>query len=502
MESNTANIDSTLLQQLLNRLEDLTNQVIQLQAENVALRAENTALRAENAALRAENAKFKEMLGKNSRNSSKPPSSDGYSKPAPKSQRQPSGRKQGAQPGHPGKGLSIDRKADTTVLHLPQGCKGCPQQDACLAKSKTETRTEIDIQLISTITAHKAVTCFCPKLNNQELSGRFPDHIRSSQQYGHNLTAFVAALATRGTVSIGRIHELLSGVFNIPISTGTVHKMVKAVGNRLDDVVEKIRQCLIKQPIINCDETGLRVAGKLFWVHNASNELYTHLTVHEKRGKEGMDAAGVLAEYEGITVHDFWRPYWLYLKAKHAVCNSHLLRELKGQLEAKPEQTWLQEMIDLLIAIKKARDMAVANGQTAIAEAPWQELSDKYDQIVQAGKKQNPILPRKAGQKGRSKRGPLRALADRFYEHKDEVLLFARDFAVPFTNNLAEQDVRMTKVKAKVSGCFRTKEGAVNYLKIKSYLKTTAKHGFSAYQALRAALNSQSAASDLIFQAD
>ena len=498
MQINAGRSDS--LQQLLDQNERLALSVQQLTQEVARLRATQESTQAKLLELLAENAKLKEQLNKNSRNSSKPPSSDGYSKPAPQSLRKPSGKKPGGQQNHPGSGLSLLKSPDETVVHQPKACAQCPQADQCQSGRLSDNRYEIDIRIETRVVAHRVACRCCLLQQGAEISGTFPEHIRSRLQYGSNLTAFAVALNSRGMVSLNRTHELLSGVFGIPISTGTLQNMVSSFANRLSPVVKQIREAIVNQRLVHFDETGIRTEGQLRWLHSASDARYTYLSAEAKRGKEGMDASGVLPDYTGTAIHDCWMPYWSYPKIRHGLCNAHLLRELTGQLENHPEQTWLNEMIDLLLAMKQVKKIAVDHQLEHLDDRDWQVFSDRYDQLVKKGIELNPIAEKAKGTRGRKKRGKIRALVDRFETHKAAICLFVTDFSVPFDNNQAERDVRMAKVKQKVSGCFRTMDGARDFATTMSYLGTAAKQGKSAFHAVLSAL--QGNAQTLIFQAD
>ena len=283
---------------------------------------------------------LREQLNKNSRNSSKPPSSDGLGKPTVKkdrSLREASGKKQGAQEGHEGVCLSIISNPDHTENHMHSDCEGCPYHDACLEKACIkETRHEIDAVVTVDVTAHNLFSVpECP-LHGGSRTGHFPADIKAAVQYGKNLQAMVVAFNTVGAVSINRTHEILSSVFNIPLATGTIKNMVTRCADSLKGTHEKIRLKMTTRGLIHCDETGTRVDGKTWWVHNASDRDYTYLTINKKRGRIGMDEAGVLPHARGIIVHDCWGSYWQYPDVTHAICCAHLLRELNGVIENHP----------------------------------------------------------------------------------------------------------------------------------------------------------------------
>ena len=430
-----------------------------------------------------------EKLGKNSRNSSKPPSSDWFNKPSPKSLRKPSGKKSGGQGGHPGSHLAMMAEPDKIVKHMPIVCRDCSIRDTCISHACIgETRQVIDAVVTVKVTAHQSLVLDCPMYGIRQ-KGEFPDDVKASVQYGENLQALAVALNTIGAVSVNRTHEILSGVFGIPLSTGTITNMVGRCANGLTEIVGLIRQKLMGSKVINFDETGTRVEGKNQWVHNASNSKYTHLTINAKRGKEGMDAGGVLPGFDGIAVHDCWVPYWRYPHILHSLCNAHLLRELVGVEENNSAQKWATQFKNLLLEMKKAKEDAVGMGKWQLTKKLLQEFDRRYDEIIAQAYAENPLAETTGKKRGRKKKGKILSLIERLDVHKASVCLFIHNFAVPFDNNQAERDQRMIKTKTKVSGCFRSLDGAQNYLKIMSFVGTAKKHGFSAFQAIRQAIS-------------
>ena len=387
--------------------------------------------------------KLKEQLNKNSKNSSKPPSSDGFKKPAPKSLRKPSGKKAGGQNGH-------------QALELP----------ICMLYGDTRR-------------------------------GAFPSDVKAAVQYGENLQSLAVALNTVGAVSIKRTHEILSEVFNIPIATETISSMVKRCADSLSETVGKIKDKMIDSALGHFDETGTRVDKKLWQVHDASNCEYTYLDISPKRGNAGMEQCGVLPEFKGIAMHDCWASYWNYPDIQHAVCCAHLLRELTGIDENHPEQKWASAFIDLLLEMKKVKDKAVEKGKDFLSYYHYHKFAKKYDELIEQARKENPLPETTEKKRGRKKKGKILALVERLANYKVPVCLFIHNFNVPFDNNQAERDLRMIKVKTKVSGCFRTEEGARDYRKIMSYVGTAHKQGHNAYQAIKNAISGHP---DFIFE--
>jgi transposase len=284
-------------------------------------------------------------------------------------------------------------------------------------------------------------------------------------------------------------YEILGSVFGIPLSTGAISDWVTRFAGRISDAVEKIGHCVTGSPVAHFDETGMRMNGKLHYAHVASTREYTYLYFSAKRGYLAMDEGNILPEFRGIAVHDCWRPYWHYEQATHSVCCAHLLRELNGVKENHPKQVWAHNLFDLLLRMKEAKEKAIELGKNALSAYQLSAFSWLYDFFLRIGQKENPLPERKPGQRGRLKKGKVLSLIERLIEYKGAVCLFAENFAVPFDNNQAERDLRMIKVKQKVSGCFRTKEGAENYLTIMSYVGTARKQGVNPFTAIRQALD-------------
>lgn len=495
MKKKSADVDpQAMIQALLETNARMQLTIDQLTASNqkfqetiCQLTASNQKLQETVDSLNETVRELNEKLNKNSRNSSKPPSSDGLKKPNPKSLRKPSGKNQGGQNGHPGAYLKAEVQPDHVIQHKPSRCEHCPHRLECESRlCLKERRQVIDAVVDVDITAHDVLEVCCP-LTGRTYCGDFPEDIRATVQYGQNLQSLVVSLNTVGAVSINRVHEILSGVFNIPIATGTISSMVSRCSSALDDVLETIRQGIAGTSVAHFDETGTRVDGKTFWVHNASDHQYTWLTLNRKRGEQGIREGSVLPDFSGIAVHDCWAPYWKF-DAIHAVCNAHLLRELEGVTDNHPDQKWSKRFREMLLAMKNDRDKAFAAGETELRYWQLQKYERQYTEILRMACKENPLPEPKAGKKGRPKRGKVRALIDRLEKYRESVCLFIKNFQVPFDNNQAERDIRMVKVKTKVSGCFRSEDGAKDYLRIMSYVGTARKRGFNAFEAIKNAI--------------
>jgi transposase len=240
----------------------------------------------------------------------------------------------------------------------------------------------------------------------------------------------------------------------------------------------EIKERVMESAVLNADETGMSVNGEQWWLHNASTSEMTYITAHRKRGAEGIDAGGVMPDYVGVVVHDFWAPYFKYSDSTHAMCCAHLLRELKWVTE-NTSQKWADEMATLLIKMKLVKEGCQQKGQNELTKYYSKQFARRYAEILMLGDSEIPY-------KQNSKKQPkARNLLERFIDYQDQITLFAHDFIVPFTNNQAEQDVRNAKVKQKVSGCFRSDDGIANFAKISSIIGTAAKQGLSVFNTLK-----------------
>ena len=483
-------------------VEEMNTQLqMQVNALNASLNSLQQSFDAQTALIAQLNQtiqELREQLNKNSKNSSKPPSSDGFKRPAPKSLRKPSGKKVGGQEGHQGTFLSVLSDPDKIVKHMPSTCEGCPHYKMCKGTAcVAEKRHVIDAVVTVNVVEHQLLEIPICMLHGDTRKGNFPNDVKATVQYGENLQALSVALNTVGAVSVKRTHEILSGVFNIPLATGTISNMVKRCANAVSETVNRIKQKVANSGLGHFDETGTRVDKKLWWVHDASNCEFTYLDISPKRGYLGMEQCGVLPLFHGIAMHDCWASYWSYEDCQHAVCCAHLLRELTGIAENHPEQKWASAFIDLLLEMKKVKDKAVEVGKETLSYYHYHKFDKRYDELIKQAREENPLPVTTEKKRGRKKKGKILALVERLDNYKASVCLFIHNFMVPFDNNQAERDLRMIKVKTKVSGCFRSEEGARDYLKIMSYIGTAHKQGHNAYDAIRKAI---SGCPDFIFE--
>jgi transposase len=439
------------------------------------------------ATLEAENAALRAKLGTDSHNSSKPPSSDGPEvKPHPQSLRAHSGRKPGGQPGHAGHTLRLVDHPDEVQVHTPERCAGCGQSLEQAPTIRQERRQVVDLPPVQVrVVEHRTETRRCLDCG-VETTGQFPAGVAAPVQYGPGVATLAVYLNQAQLLPLERTGEVLAEVFGCPLSERTLESAVAACHQQLAPVEAAIKQGVAAAAVAHFDETGLDLGGKTWWLHVASTPRLTYYAAHPKRGREAVEAMGVLPEFRGRAVHDGWACYWQYQQCAHALCNAHHLRELTF-VEEQLGQPWAQALKETLLAIKQAVDQARGQGRCALSAELQREFGQRYDANLEAGREMNPP-PEPTGRRGRPKRGKAGSLVDRLREHKGATLAFMEDFAVPFDNNQAERDIRMTKVRQKISGCFRTTAGAERFCRIRGYISTLRKQGIPVLSALGKAL--------------
>lgn len=424
------------------------------------------------------------QVNQNSQNSSKSPSSDGYKKPSPKSLRKKSGRRGGGQSGHAGKTLERVAAPDQIVTHWPERCTCCGERLSQQHATGCETRQVHDIPPIQIqVTDHQAMHVRCGACGHISQSA-FPAQVNFPVQYGSGVMALGVYATMYQLIPIKRSGELMRDVLGRAPSSGTQMNWIQACAERVRPMVERIKRAIHGSGVVHVDETGLRVANRLHWLHTASTATLTYYAVDPQRAGAAFDRVGVLAGFKGVGVHDAL-PSYLKREFAHALCNAHLLRELTA-LEEQTQQRWPTQLKALLVDMKTTVEHAAQQGADCLRSDVSARLNLDYDRLVKCALRSNPRPVYRPGQKGRPRASPARNLAERLRDHKHSILRFLSDFRVPFDNNLAERDLRMMKVKQKISGCFRSFEGAHAFATIRSYISTARKQGFGALHALRA----------------
>lgn len=427
------------------------------------------------------------ILAQNSKNSSKPPSADRFKKPKPKSRRPKGQNPSGGQPGHPGSRLTKTENPDEIVKHTVEECSGCHASLEDVEAKSLTTRQVYDLEVKVKVTEHSVEKKICPRcLTKNEAD--FPEHVTQDAQYGTGFRAFVTYCSVQQFIPLNRICEMIHDLTGHSFSEGSVVNINKDVARKLEPFEERVFEALLQVPVVHFDETGCNVNGKNHWVHSASTDHLTYYQVHQRRGQVAMDDVGILPLFTGRAVHDHWPSYFKYDACSHSVCNAHHDRELTGVLE-NDTQAWAGAMIDLLYAIKKEVDEAKALGLEKLADARIADFEQQYATILAEGFSENPSLPSSDEPKpGRKKQTKAKNLLDRLEKRSAETLAFMHDFRVPFTNNQAEQDVRMVKVQQKVSGAFRSFTGAETFCRIRGYISTLRKNSLPVLENLARAL--------------
>lgn len=418
---------------------------------------------------------------KNSHNSSKPPSAAGFGKKT-KSLRVKSERKTGGQPEHPGSTLEWNSKVDVVVEHRVHECNGCGASLAQAPVEKLWARQVHDIPPIKLTTyEHRAEVKNCPHCG-VENQADFPPEAQSVVQYGPRLKSMMVYLMEGQLLPSGRTCEILSDIVGVSVSEGTLFNTRSQCFEQLAPIASTIESEIVASNVVHFDETGRRVSGKLWWLHVACTNGLTYYFVHNKRGGDAIDEMNILPQFEGKAIHDGWKSYQHY-DCEHFLCNAHHLRELVFIWE-QYQQGWAIQMLILLCSIKSQVDEA-RNHQTPLAPDLLSAFETRYQAILVQGFAANPPPPpppptkhrRKTG--GRQQQSPARNLLARLQNHQASVLGFMYNFEVPFDNNQAERDIRMVKLKQKISGTFRSESGVKMFCRIRGYISTLKKQGFN-----------------------
>lgn len=438
---------------------------------------------------------LEDQLSKNSSNSSKPPSTDQKEKPSPKSLRPKTGKKPGGQKGHKGETLLVSEYPDQTIVHKVDCCTNCAKNLIDRKADDIKTRQVYDIpELRFLVTEHQVEikVCDCGCVNQ----GVFPIYANHYLQYGPNVKALMTYLQTYQLLPFARSQELINDLFNHNISKGTFENTKAEAYEKLSSFEEELKQLLILCTVAGFDETGFKACAKRMWLHTCSTDKYTYYYFHEKRGQKAMDDAGILSNFKGIACHDGLSSYYKY-DCSHSLCNAHLLRDLKF-VEERFDQDWSSEMSELLIKMKKAKQRAIDKGKDSLSDISLYRYRKKFEKIVEKGFQANPWYPPKEKKRGRPQKTFPRNLIERFRNRAEDIIRFLSNFKVPFDNNQSERDLRMMKVKQKISGGFRSKNGVKYFTRIRSYIMTARKQDICAFKALKDLFTNQKIAKSLV----
>ena len=462
---------------LNGEINGLSCNITQLNGEISGLNREILDLKIDNKELTLRLAELEAKINKNSSNSSKPPSSDGLKKI--KNSREKSNNHTGGQLGHKGRTLEKIENPDEVIDLRIKICDcGC---DLSNIEGKLQTKQVIEIpQIKLKVTELQGNEVECPDCHKIHIT-KFPTNVTQPVQYGENLQGLMVYLTQYQFLPLARASELIRDLVGHTISEGTLVNVNNRLFKNLEKVENTIKDQIIASPVVHFDETGVRCSGKTNWLHNASTDKLTHYGVHKKRGMEATIEIGILPEFEGTAVHDHWMSYYSFDKCTHAECNAHNIRNLKGAYE-NYKHAWAKDMAGLLIEIKKHVEALKSIGQNKMSTEEISKYQIEYKKIIAKGKEENPIqISEKAGSHAKN---DAERLLVRLEKYDIETLSYMYDFAIPFDNNLAERDLRMTKLRQKISGCFRGEGSPDVFCRIRGYISTCRKNGQNVMESL------------------
>lgn len=443
------------------------------------------ALQSANAGLEKRVAELEARLNQNSSNSSKPPSSDGLNKPQPKSRREKNGRRPGGQKGHKGYTLEQSQTPSKIIDYYPGKCCQCgvTTNDKEMVLLSRRQVFDIPPQTIE-VTEHRIYSTSCGCCG-QETRSQFPAEVTQTVQYGKRIKSLLIYLSQYQLLPYARIREFVEEVFSHKMSVGTLVNINKKGFTQLAMAEKHIKALLQTEPLLHADETGVRVQKELYWLHVNSTEKLTYYGVHAKRGSEAMNALELLPTFKGILVHDHLKSYFKYGNF-HALCNAHHLRELTFVKE-QYQREWASKLEKHLLMIKRTVEAHYKEHGVRLGDKQLKQFQRRYINILQAGKNES-IYIIEQGEK-RAKKPKDRNLLERLQHYHQSVLAFMYNPQIPFDNNQAERDIRMTKVQQKISGCFRSFHGAEIFCRIRGYISTAKKNNVPLLQALHLALS-------------
>lgn len=450
-------------------MEKLT--LSELPNEINALKALIKQLLEENERLQAENAELRRRLGLDSTNSHKPPSSDGYAKKTVKPGLPKESKPKGGQAGHQGQTLRRVEQPDHIKVHRPTQCVCCGRRFTQEEPHEIiQSRQVFDLPDPKLeVTEHRIAQITCCEMPQM---GEYPQEVTAPVQYGPGVRAFMTKLSIDHKMPLEQISQLFEDWYNAPLNSATVEDILERAYGLAEVVEKQVVDCLGQEAVAHFDETGLRVEGKLRWLHTASTPTYTHLFIHENRGEKALKSeASVLKDFKGRAIHDCWAPYFQFDQLQHGLCGAHLLRELTGLMENGA--WWAGRMRTFLLDLhEKPRPVADP-----------EETRKRYQAMLAHGDWEEPQP--QPSRRGKPKNSVGRNLLNRLTEYREEVLAFALEAGVGFTNNQAERDLRPAKVKQKVSGGFRTQNGAQVYARLQAAVSTFRKQGMNVFASLR-----------------
>ncbi|ANB60766.1 IS66 family transposase [Anoxybacteroides amylolyticum] len=470
------------LESMVAKIERQAQTIEKLIKENEQLRQENQQLRQENQKLKARIAELEARTKKNSTNSHLPPSSDRFVAKSPS--RQPSEKQPGGQLGHRGTTLRQVPNPDHRVLHRVTKCKGCGHSLEHVAPLQVDIRQVFDLPVVRMeVTQHEREVKGCPKCHLVQ-QAEFPFYVTNHVQYGPAITSLVLYWNHAQLIPCERVTEMVKALVDHSISAGTVVNMTRRWLPVFKAALEEIEAALLASKTLHVDETSLRVNRKNQWVHVASTAKVTRYGLHRSRGKQATDDIGILPRYKGTMVHDAYSVYPMYTEASHALCHAHHLRELRAYTELYGH-SWSKEMSEALLKMKQA----VENAGGALPEEEVRYWEAVYDELLANGRRELEERCRQGKHEGvRNAQNFIQRLEKR----KQEALLFLRKKEVPFDNNQAERDLRMVKVKQKISGTFRQEDDAEAFCVIRSVISTLQKHEKPAWESLQRLLSGES----------
>ncbi len=425
-------------------------------------------------------AELERQLGRNSRNSSQPPSADGPAVSPSRAERRRSGRRPGKQPGAGGSALFQTSAPNEIVDHLPAACGGCGNDLTDASAAGLVRRQVHDIPTIAPVVVEHRLhrrRCGC----GTTTTATAPAGVGAAAVYGPNLRALAVYLLVFQHIPVVRTQALISDLTGARPSTGWISSVLSTVADVLVDVEKLIKTLIMLAHVIHVDETTSNINGARWWLHVASTDKLTAYLLHPSRGRTAVTEFDVLPDYRGTVVHDALSVYDAYPDARHALCCAHIARELVAAAEADPDQAWPAQALRALHGLNTAAHRARDQQLLAIPPEIAQPLLDSWRHALLVGLAEHRRAPGRRQSKTRN-------LLERLRDRDAQVLLFARDLSVPFTNNQAERDVRPTKTQLKISGCHRSATTAKAWLRIRGYISTVAKHGDNIYDALRDAI--------------